>query len=126
MYVCIFLSLLVSIWVFSISGNKMKDFLNFPAKQQKTFQQTSSWFHIPIGLRIRVLAWNLKIVSCGSYQEIIKLESIITDRYTFWRKLVLLKENQQFREWFVFSLCSVSLESKSFMPALHYLWNWDY
>lgn len=53
----------------------------------------------------------------GDFKEVIKLESIMISR-----NLELLKENQQFSgEWSAFSLCCSSHESKSFMPALHFL-----
>lgn len=58
----------------------------------------------------------------GDFKEVIKLESIMISKHTFWRNLELLKENQQFSgEWSAFSLCYSSHESKSFMPALHFL-----
>lgn len=53
----------------------------------------------------------------GDFKEVIKLESMMISR-----NLELLKENQQFSgEWSAFSLCCSSHESKSFMPALHFL-----
>ena len=57
----------------------------------------------------------------GVFKEVIKLESIMISKHTFWRNLELLKENQKFsREWSAFFLCYSSHGSKSFMPALHF------